>query len=70
MNAKVRAMLDALKSSNEPEHLVAEAKKYLRGLKGNLVQDKKQRALKMQALREAQVAQQFQRGQGMAVWQN
>lgn len=46
-------MLEALKRSNEPEHLVAEARRYLRGLKGNLVQLKKQKELKEQAAREA-----------------
>lgn len=46
-------MLEALKYSNEPEHLVNEARRYLRGLKGNLVQLKKQRELKEQAARHA-----------------
>jgi hypothetical protein len=35
-------MLEALKYSTEPEHLVKEAKRYLTGVKGNLVQIKKQ----------------------------
>lgn len=41
-------MLEALKYSNEPEHLINEARRYLRGLKGNLVQLKKQKELKQQ----------------------
>jgi chromodomain-helicase-DNA-binding protein 4 len=53
-------MIEALKYSNEPEHLVNEARRYLRGLKGNLVQLKKQRELKEQAAREAQYQQQQQ----------
>lgn len=39
-------MLEALRYSTEPEHLVNEARRYLRGLKGNLVQLKKQQELK------------------------
>lgn len=39
----VRTMLDALKMSSEPTYLVQTAMKYLRGLKGNLVQDKKRK---------------------------
>jgi hypothetical protein len=35
-------MLEALKYSTEPEHLVKEAKRYLTGVKGHLVQTKKQ----------------------------
>lgn len=50
-------MLEALKYSNEPEHLVNEARRYLRGLKGNLVQLKKQRELKELAAREARMQQ-------------
>jgi chromodomain-helicase-DNA-binding protein 4 len=38
---QVRAMLDALKQSPEPSHLVQAALKYLKGVKGHLVQDKK-----------------------------
>jgi len=45
-------MLEALKNSNEPEHLVREATRYLKGLKGNLVQTKKQKAAKEHAARE------------------
>lgn len=48
-------MLEALKYSTEPEHLVNEARRYLRGLKGNLVQLKKQQEVK-KAEREAQMA--------------
>lgn len=50
-------MLESLKGSNEPEHLVAEARKYLRGLKGSLVQMKKQKVLREEQARarEAQV---------------
>ena len=45
-------MLEALKHSNEPEHLVREATRYLKGLKGNLVQLKKQKAAKEDKARE------------------
>ncbi|KAH7396549.1 hypothetical protein DE146DRAFT_614275 [Phaeosphaeria sp. MPI-PUGE-AT-0046c] len=38
---QVRAMLEALKNSNEPKELVDLAVKYLRGVKGTLVQQKK-----------------------------
>lgn len=38
---QVREMLAALKQSPEPGHLVREARKYLTGLKGTLVQKKK-----------------------------
>ena len=37
----VRTMLDQLKLSSEPKYLVDAAMKYLRGLKGHLVQNKK-----------------------------
>jgi hypothetical protein len=37
----VRLMLDTLKTSNEPQYLVDLAVKYLRGVKGSLVQSKK-----------------------------
>jgi hypothetical protein len=37
----VRLMLDTLKVSNEPRYLVDLAVKYLRGVKGSLVQSKK-----------------------------
>jgi hypothetical protein len=46
-------MLEALKASNEPEHLVQAATRYLKGLKGNLVQIKKQKQLKAHAARES-----------------
>lgn len=52
-------MLEALRHSNEPEHLVNEAKRYLRGLKGNLVQLKKQKEAKEHAIREAEAAAAF-----------
>lgn len=39
-------MLEALKHSTEPEHLIAEAQRYLKGLKGNLVQLKKKQEVK------------------------
>lgn len=58
---QVRSMLQALKYSNEPEHLVNEARRYLRGLKGNLVQLKKQKEAKALAAREAYAAEAFQR---------
>lgn len=38
---QVRNMLEALKNSTEPRHLVEAATKYLRGVKGHLVQRKK-----------------------------
>ena len=53
-------MLDALKSSNEPEHLVQAATRYLKGLKGNLVQLKKQKAAKEHAAKEEAAAAAFQ----------
>lgn len=53
-------MLEALKSSNEPEHLVREATRYLKGLKGNLVQIKKQKMAKEHAAREEAAAAVFQ----------
>lgn len=39
-------MLEALKHSTEQEHVVAEARRYLKGLKGSLVQMKRQKELK------------------------
>lgn len=45
-------MMEALKHSNEPEHLVKEATRYLKGLKGSLVQMKKQKAASMHEQRE------------------
>jgi len=57
---QVRSMLDALKSSNEPEHLVQAATRYLKGLKGNLVQLKKQKAAKEHATKEEAAAAAFQ----------
>jgi len=57
---QVRAMLEALRHSNEPEHLVNEAKRYLRGLKGHLVQMKRQKEAKERAAREAEAASVFQ----------
>lgn len=64
-------MMDALKYSNEPDHLVAEAKRYLRGLKGSLVQVKKQKEAKAHAAREAYREAQFQRARMpvMPTWQ-
>ena len=53
-------MLEALKSSNEPEHLVQAATRYLKGLKGNLVQLKKQKAVKEHAAKEEAAAVAFQ----------
>ena len=61
-------MLESLKNSNEPEHLVTEARRYLRGLKGNLVQMKKQKEAKVHAAREAHFEVQFQRARG-PIWQ-
>ena len=62
-------MIDALKDSNEPEHLIAEARRYLRGLKGNLVQLKKQKEAKSYAMQEAQIQQQYRMARG-PVWGN
>ncbi|KAI6823985.1 SNF2 family DNA-dependent chromodomain-containing ATPase [Hortaea werneckii] len=64
----VRAMLEALKHSNEPEHLVAEAKRYLRALKGNLVQLKKKKEEKERAMREAEAQAAFQYARN-PIWQ-
>lgn len=61
-------MLEALKHSTEAEHIVAEARRYLRGLKGNLVQLKKQKEAKSHAAREAQLHEQYMRARG-PVWQ-
>ena len=61
-------MMEALKSSNEPEHLINAARRYLKGLKGNLVQIKKQKETKEQAAREAEAMAAFQRARGPA-WQ-
>ncbi|KAK8218475.1 PHD/FYVE-zinc-finger like domain-containing protein [Phyllosticta capitalensis] len=47
---QVREMLNALKHSPEPRHIVEAATKYLRGVKGTLVQKKKQQAEKRAAL--------------------
>ncbi|KAK5108669.1 hypothetical protein LTR62_008074 [Meristemomyces frigidus] len=57
---QVRTMLEALRYSTEPEHLVETAKRYLRGLKGHLVQLKKQKEAKEHAAREAEAAVAFQ----------
>lgn len=56
-------MLEALKTSNEPEHLVHEATRYLKGLKGSLVQIKKQKMAKEHAAREEAAAAAFQQYQ-------
>jgi chromodomain-helicase-DNA-binding protein 4 len=53
-------MLDALKQSNEPEHLVLAATRYLQGLKGNLVQLKKITAAKEHAAEQEATAAAFQ----------
>ena len=45
-------MLEALKHSTEPEHLVKEASRYLKGLKGSLVQMKKQKLASLHEQRE------------------
>lgn len=60
-------MLESLKYSNEPEHLVKEARRYLKGLKGNLVQLKRQQEAKKHKEREEknEIAFQMARGQ---VW--
>ena len=49
-------MLEALKYSTEQDHVVAEAKRYLKGLKGNLVQLKKQKEAKRLDEREKAMA--------------
>jgi len=61
-------MLECLRDSNEPEHLVTEAKRYLRGLKGNLVQLKKKKEEKNHAMREAEAAAAYQYARN-PVWQ-
>ncbi|TID16567.1 putative glucose transporter rco-3 [Venturia nashicola] len=43
---QVRQMLDTLQQSLEPKYIVDAAKKYLKGLKGHLVQDKRKAAEK------------------------
>lgn len=43
---QVRQMLDTLQQSVEPKYIVDAAKKYLKGLKGHLVQDKRKAAEK------------------------
>ena len=60
-------MLESLKNSNEPEHLVTAARRYLKGLKGNLVQLKKQQEAKKHAAREAENELAFQMARG-PVW--
>lgn len=60
-------MLEALKNSNEPEHLVAEARRYLKGVKGNLVQNKKHAVAKKHAAREKENELAFQMARGL-VW--
>lgn len=57
-------MLDALAGSNEPEHLVKEAKRYLKGLKGNLVFMKKKKQDEERARKEAQYEQEYARARG------
>jgi chromodomain-helicase-DNA-binding protein 4 len=47
---QVRAMLEALKNSNEPKSIVEQATRYLRGVKGTLVQQKKRNQEKAAAL--------------------
>ena len=61
-------MLDALKYSNEPEHLVSEARRYLRGVKGHLVQMKKQKEAKEHAAREAAREAAHQQQLGVRNW--
>ena len=60
-------MLESLKESNEPGYLVKEARRYLKGLKGNLVQLKKHQEAKKHAAREAQNELAIQMARG-AVW--
>lgn len=57
---QIRAMIDALKRSKEPEHLVKEAARYLKGLRGRLVKTKKQKAAKELAAQEAAKVAQLQ----------
>lgn len=63
-------MLDALKTSNEPDHLVQAATRYLKGLKGNLVQLKKQKAIKEHAAKEEAAAAAFQQYQQAQSYQS
>ena len=51
-------MLEALKTSTEPEHVRVEARRYLRGLKGSLVRNKKEKDAK----RAAELARQVPQG--------
>lgn len=60
-------MLESLKHSNEPEHLVKEARRYLKGLKGNLVQLKKQAEAKKHRELEQKNEIAFQMARG-PVW--
>ena len=60
-------MLESLKHSNEPEHLVKEATRYLKGLKGNLVQLKQQHEAKKHREREVKNELAFQAARG-PVW--
>jgi len=60
-------MLKALKDSNEPEHLVAEARRYLRGLKGSLVQIKKQKEARQTAARGTEATMAYQRARA-PIW--
>ena len=54
-------MLQALKASNEPEHLIEPATTYLKGLKGNLVQLKKRKEARIVADRERMMEVEYER---------
>ncbi|KAK4556641.1 hypothetical protein LTR86_006212 [Recurvomyces mirabilis] len=54
--ARHRTMLETLRYSKEPQHLVEAAKRYLKGLKGHLVQIKRQKEAKEHAARESEAA--------------
>jgi len=62
-------MLEELRHSTEPEHLVNEARRYLRGLKGNLVQMKKQKEAKEHAAKEVQTAAAYHAASA-PIWRN
>jgi hypothetical protein len=57
-------MLDTLQQSLEPKYIVDAAKKYLRGLKGHLVQDKR-RAMEKKEGHVNGIALKPNNGQGM-----
>ncbi|KAK6332912.1 hypothetical protein TWF696_002931 [Orbilia brochopaga] len=62
---QIQLMLDAVKESPEPAHLVAFVKNYLRGRKNALIQSRKQKKAKAERLAaEALAVEQMKQGQG------